>query len=397
MARSREPLISLLLPTCERCKYLPYALQTILANDAENFEVILSDNFSQDQTREVALKYSDFRVRYFNTGRRLSMCDNFEFALEKARGRYIVAIGDDDAVMPYAFGAMERLIEDYRPSALYWRGTLYHWKVEGMSAPYFRLTPVCRPREMDVRGLARNSVRWGGVRHSRLPRVYHSLVDRSVLDALRRDTGRVFHSTQPDVFLAQALPRYLDRVLDVGGPMTVPGASAILPVEIERAKLSGGLFARKLRQFLAENSGHALHPSLDPSGPVLMNLVADAVLRAMELCPEVYSGVAFNYEAMWAACVMTYQHADPLAVIAARRRIRRFHKFSVAKFICSCGIFRVARLRRRLISHLRVSTSLAGLVPGNIAEFVQAAADVVAPPCARRANQQGSSLCGRKS
>ena len=95
-----KPFISVIIPTRERADTLLFAIKTAFDQNSDDYEVIVSDNFSQDNTKEVVESFSDPRLVYVNSGRRLSMCDNYEFGLEHARGEYIIFIGDDDAIMP---------------------------------------------------------------------------------------------------------------------------------------------------------------------------------------------------------------------------------------------------------------------------------------------------------
>jgi glycosyltransferase involved in cell wall biosynthesis len=88
--------ISIVIPTRNGAPYLRYCIETCLASDDQNLEVIVSDNCSSDNTREVVASFSDNRLHYYNTGASLSMRQNYEFVLPKATGDYIVYIGDDD-------------------------------------------------------------------------------------------------------------------------------------------------------------------------------------------------------------------------------------------------------------------------------------------------------------
>src|SRR3954468_2228340 len=102
----RPPLLSVIVPTRARVSTLPFTLATILDQQTRAFEVIVSDNRSEDGTREAVQRIADDRVRYIDTGERLAMTDNWEFALGHARGRYALFVGDDDAILP---GALDRL------------------------------------------------------------------------------------------------------------------------------------------------------------------------------------------------------------------------------------------------------------------------------------------------
>ncbi len=72
---------TVIIPTRERADTLYYSLKTCVTQDYDDLEILVSDNFSQDNTREVVESFKDPRIRYINTGKRVSMSDNWEFAV----------------------------------------------------------------------------------------------------------------------------------------------------------------------------------------------------------------------------------------------------------------------------------------------------------------------------
>src|SRR5687767_875430 len=226
MSDSAKLLISLIIPTRERAETLFFALQTALNQASNNYEVIVSDNFSQDNTKEVVRKFSDARLIYFNTGQRLSMSDNWEFALKKARGEYIVFIGDDDAVMPGGINRLETLIQERQCEVYMWGPSIYFWPFDGRKATIEYLQPVQPVHEMNLQRMASFVIAHGGWQYYRLPGVYHAAVSIRILDMIRKKTGRVFHATQPDVFTSMAIPVFAKTCVHTGHPITVHGASA---------------------------------------------------------------------------------------------------------------------------------------------------------------------------
>jgi len=119
---------SVVIPKRERCDILEHALHTCVIQDYENLEIIVSDNFSQDRTREVVESYKDPRIRYINTGKRLSMTDNFEFALSNVRPeRYVIYIGDDDGLLPNAIRDINAVIVETETQVLWWELAHYWW------------------------------------------------------------------------------------------------------------------------------------------------------------------------------------------------------------------------------------------------------------------------------
>ncbi len=95
------PFFSILMPTRNRGYLLRDSIQTVLGQDFDDYELIICDNNSHDDTRQVAdeaLAKSN-RVRYINPGKDLSMCANWEYVLDHAVGDYILYVSDDDALV----------------------------------------------------------------------------------------------------------------------------------------------------------------------------------------------------------------------------------------------------------------------------------------------------------
>ena len=89
------------MPTRNRGYLLEQSIQTVLGQSFTDYELIVSDNNSHDNTRQIVgnLSTRSRNIRYINTGRDLSMCANFEYAFEHAIGDYIIYISDDDALV----------------------------------------------------------------------------------------------------------------------------------------------------------------------------------------------------------------------------------------------------------------------------------------------------------
>ena len=71
---------TIIIPTRERCDTLYHTIRTCLNQTYKNYEIIVSDNFSQDDTKKIVTSFDDKRITYINTGKRCSMSENFEFA-----------------------------------------------------------------------------------------------------------------------------------------------------------------------------------------------------------------------------------------------------------------------------------------------------------------------------
>ena len=74
------PFISVVIPTRNRAHLLRYALQSVVTQDWDDFEIIVSDNDSSDNTRQVVERYADKRIRYVRTDKYLYLYDHCIFA-----------------------------------------------------------------------------------------------------------------------------------------------------------------------------------------------------------------------------------------------------------------------------------------------------------------------------
>lgn len=91
------PKISVCIPTCNRADFLPSAIESILNQEFTDFELIIQDDCSRDDTPGIVRKYlSDKRIVFAVNERNLGQAGNCNHCLSKARGRYIKFVYSDD-------------------------------------------------------------------------------------------------------------------------------------------------------------------------------------------------------------------------------------------------------------------------------------------------------------
>jgi glycosyltransferase involved in cell wall biosynthesis len=345
MCDSIKPLVTIVIPTRERADKLKFTLETVLDQENDNFQVVVSDNFSQDNTKEIVDAFADPRVTYVNTGVRLSMSDNWDFAFKHVQGAYVIYIGDDDGLMPGAINKLEEMIKT-KPSPIYcWECHEYMWPFDGNPPKIGLIAPVRCSYEIDLNKITRFSLGWGGLRDHLLPRVYYSAVSSSILEAIREKTGRVFHSQAPDLFSGYALPAFSNKAVNVGEALTVIGYS--------------GKTVSAVQRFFREYGNYQFHSTLFPKAPIAINHIQDSTLVAMDMFPEFYAKLKFNYEAMWANMVWSGRYQRTLYIpesklssvfhlLCNRKEIRIYHPFRVTSFLFYCLINALLRLRADL-------------------------------------------------
>jgi len=220
----QQPLLSVLVPTRERSDTLFYTLKTLVSQDYDNLEIIVSDNASQDNTQEVVESFNDPRVVYCQTGKRLGMSQNWEFGLSKIKGDFLSVIGDDDGFLPHAMPDIATLLAETHSNALIWQKASYDWP--GIPDVPHRLT--C-PLRNELVKMAPKLLLWmvakGYTSYGRLPVLYSGFVSTECINPVKVRTGAFFHSNTPDVYSGIVLANMLDEYLYSTRPFSINGGS----------------------------------------------------------------------------------------------------------------------------------------------------------------------------
>src|SRR5919199_5421053 len=99
---SGSPLVSVGIPTYNRREMLKRAVESVLAQDYTNFEVVISDNASTDGTQALCedLCLRDERVHYFRQSTNKGPIANFNEVFRRSHGELFMYLGDDDWLDP---------------------------------------------------------------------------------------------------------------------------------------------------------------------------------------------------------------------------------------------------------------------------------------------------------
>ena len=112
---TNRPLISILIPTYNREKYIEACLDSVLLQEFSDFEIICSDNCSTDSTWSILQAYAarDPRIRLLRNNSNLGAIPNWKRCLENARGHFVHWLWSDDWIenffYPRATDAIKKL------------------------------------------------------------------------------------------------------------------------------------------------------------------------------------------------------------------------------------------------------------------------------------------------
>ena len=110
------PLVSIGLPVYNGERYLEQAINSIISQDIEDFELIISDNASTDRTAEICRRFAerDGRIRYIRQRTNLGAAANYNRVFQLATGRYFRWAAHDDVMAP---SLLRRCVEVLENSA----------------------------------------------------------------------------------------------------------------------------------------------------------------------------------------------------------------------------------------------------------------------------------------
>ncbi|MBP3686733.1 MAG: glycosyltransferase family 2 protein [Alphaproteobacteria bacterium] len=95
-----RPMVSVVMLTYKRADILPNAIESILAQTYQDFEFIILNDGSPDNTDEVIAKYQDPRIRYYKNAENKGIAYSRNRAASLAHGKYIMIMDDDDISLP---------------------------------------------------------------------------------------------------------------------------------------------------------------------------------------------------------------------------------------------------------------------------------------------------------
>jgi glycosyltransferase involved in cell wall biosynthesis len=116
------PRVTLAMPVYNGEAYIGIAIESILIQSFENFELIITDNASVDNTEAICrgLAQKDSRIRYFRSEKNLGAAANYNLGNQLARGEYLKWCAHDDFISKdYILRAVHALDSDPEAVAAY--------------------------------------------------------------------------------------------------------------------------------------------------------------------------------------------------------------------------------------------------------------------------------------
>jgi glycosyltransferase involved in cell wall biosynthesis len=223
------PLLSIVIPTKNRADTAYHCIRNCLSLASGNIEIIVHDcSDNNDLETKIKQEFSDERLSYYHVDP-VSMTKNWNLAMEKAGGEYVLFLGDDDGITAELVNAAEWAQRNGIDAVSTPRGAEYFW-------PNF--PDKRRAGKLLVRSFT-GKVTFPGpqaefersLSHPRppnytlMPTIYTGFVRRALMKEILHDTGTYFDSINVDYYLSLMLLPRIKKYAVIDYPLAIVGLS----------------------------------------------------------------------------------------------------------------------------------------------------------------------------
>ena len=107
MNKHKSPFITVSIPVFNGQDYISECINSVINQSYINFELLIIDNCSTDDTKSIILNYDDHRIRYIRNDTNIGAFNNFNKCIKMATGEYFVLLPHDDLLLP---GALKQFV-----------------------------------------------------------------------------------------------------------------------------------------------------------------------------------------------------------------------------------------------------------------------------------------------
>lgn len=229
-----NPLLSIVVPTKNKHYYLEFLVRYFHSIDSDKIEFIIQDNSDLGSNQDFIVfleKMNDSRVSYLYTSEELTIDENCDLALNRAKGEYITMIGDDDAFSKYIVEYVEEFKKDNLDAILPAKSS-YIWPdvkprfYKGKLSGTFRIKNFnFETKKINVKLELHKVLAIGGTEMLSLPRIYHGIIKKTILEKIYEETNTYFPGPSPDMANAVASCKFIEKYRLIDVPLIISGHS----------------------------------------------------------------------------------------------------------------------------------------------------------------------------
>ncbi|HEY6901907.1 MAG TPA: glycosyltransferase family 2 protein [Puia sp.] len=107
------PLVTVAMVTYNSGAYVRMAIESVLSSSYRNFELIIADDNSSDNTWEIISSFRDSRIQAIRNEKNIGEYVNRNQCVQKAKGEYLIFIDGDDIIYPHGMAYMVKMLEAF--------------------------------------------------------------------------------------------------------------------------------------------------------------------------------------------------------------------------------------------------------------------------------------------
>lgn len=305
-----EPLLSIVMPTHNRYEYAASSIRSILSIESPEIQLVVTDTSDNEDLFKYASTIADDRLLYKRITEPLSMTGNHNAAMSHATGRYACLIGDDDTITLETLTATAwadangvMILSPLVVANYAWPDFRSKYLGASHAGRLYLRRGFGRISLQDSKQNLKAALRYGALGTEGLPKIYHGIVRKDLLDSIKSRSGAYFHGSSPDVSGAISLAIVSDNYIEIDYPLTLPGASG---------KSNTGRSALKKHKGTLEGDSHTKRfknlnwPEVLPRFTSVETVWAQSVYDTLQAMEPSLQG-DYNFYEVYAACLLRHQ------------------------------------------------------------------------------------------
>jgi len=227
-----KPLLSIVVPTKDRYKYLKHLIALIDSFNSSEIELVLQDNTADNIEILKFIKQKEYPfIKYAHNVEQLPISYNSDLAILNSSGEYVCFIGDDDGVTKHIIDCVHWMkwndIDAIVPAVVHYLWADYPYKLFGKHDSVLYYERFTNKIELvNIHNALNKSLNEGFVHRGIIPSVYQGIVKRDVLDKIYIRGGTYFPGPSPDMANGVALCFVAKKYARIDFPIIISGASA---------------------------------------------------------------------------------------------------------------------------------------------------------------------------
>jgi glycosyltransferase involved in cell wall biosynthesis len=311
--RAMDTILSIVIPTKNRFKYVKSAIINVLKINDQRIELVIQDNSESDELRLwINDNINDNRLKYNYSFYPLSFVGNFEQAITLSTGEYVCLIGDDDGVNMEIITIVEWMSSVNIDSLSTKISANYVWENSGVPVTKFtQITGgVLTLTDFNYNFIETNLEKQLGLFFSNgcidylkfgLPKLYQGIVKKDCLEKVKEITGNYFGGLSPDIFAAVSISLVAKKVYATNYPVIISGVCG------ESASIIEGLLKKNSKKVEdaphLRNRGKYEWCSLIPYVYTVETIWADSAIAAVNAMKAHHFLKKFNIAKLSAYCI----------------------------------------------------------------------------------------------